>query len=188
MKKAKESRFHVHDELTAPERSLPVLKGALSSGGQVSNFLGVLAGAPAVLRAYARYRSELRQGALPLKSQQRIALAVAEHERNEYSLASLLRTARDAGLGLDEIELARRFESADPREAALLTFVRGLLDGPEVPPLHVQEEAREAGWTDEQLLETIAHVALGLLTSLITRGGNLPLDGSAEHGRLLQAA
>src|SRR5881398_357293 len=126
--KTKESRFHIHDELTAPERSLPILKGALSTGGQLSNFLGVLAGSPAVLRAYARFRSELRHGALPLKSQQRIALAVAEHERSEYSLASLLRTARDAGLGLDEIELARRFESADPREAALLRFARGLLE------------------------------------------------------------
>jgi alkylhydroperoxidase family enzyme len=188
MKKAKESRFHVHDELTAPERSLPVLKGALSSGGQLSNFLGVLAGAPAVLRAYARFRSELRQGSLPLKSQQRVAIAVAQHERSEYSLASLLRTARDAGLGLDEIALARRFESADEREAALLRFARGVLESTDVPPLHLQEEARESGWTDEQLLETIAHVALGVLTSLVTRGGNLPLDGSAEEGRLLQAA
>ena len=187
-KKAKESRFHVHDELTAPERSLPVLKGALSSGGQLSNFLGVLAGAPAVLRAYARLRSELRQGTLPLKSQQRIALAVAEHERSEYSLASLLRTARDAGLGLDEIELARRFESADRREAALLQFARGLLESQDVPPLHLHEEALEAGWTEEQLLEAIAHVGLAVLTSLITRGGNLPLDGSAEEGRLVQAA
>src|ERR671927_657869 len=113
--KTKESRFHVHDELTAPERSLPVLKGALTSGGQLSNFLGVLAGAPAVLRAYARLRSELRQGTLPLKSQQRIALAVAEHEGSEYSLATLLRTARDAGLGVDEIARARRFESAEER-------------------------------------------------------------------------
>src|SRR5947208_7646362 len=136
MKKAKESRFHVHDELTAPERSLPVLKGALSSGGQLPNFLGVLAGAPAVLRAYARFRSELRQGTLPLKTQQRIALAVAEHEGSDYALATLQRTARDAGLGLDEIALARHFESADEREAALLSFARGLLDGPAVPPLH----------------------------------------------------
>jgi alkylhydroperoxidase family enzyme len=187
-KKAKQSRFHVHDELTAPERSLPVLKGALTSGGQLSNFLGVLAGAPAVLRAYARFRSELRQGTLPLKSQQRIALAVAENEGSEYSLASLLRTAREAGLGLDEIALARRFESSDEREASLLRFTRGVLDTPDVPPLHLQEEALEAGWTEEQLLETIAHVGLGVLTSLITRGGNLPLDGSAEEGRLLHAA
>src|ERR671917_210107 len=86
--KVKESRFQVHDELTAPERSLPVLKGALASGGQLSNFLGVLAGSPAALRAYARFRSELRQGALPLKTQQRIALAVAEHQRSGYALAS----------------------------------------------------------------------------------------------------
>jgi hypothetical protein len=186
--KTKESRFHVHDELSAPERSVPILKGALATGGQLSNFLGVLAGAPAVLRAYARFRSELRQGALPLKTQQRIGLAVAEHEKSEYSLSTLLRTARDAGLGLDEIARARRFESADPREAAMLTFVRSLLDERGTPPLHPLEEAREADWTDEQLLEAVAHTGLARLTGLITRGGNLPLDGSAEQARLLQAA
>ena len=45
--KTKESRFHVHDELTAPERSLPILKGAVAGGGQLSNFLknaGLLGG------------------------------------------------------------------------------------------------------------------------------------------------
>ncbi|MBV9213415.1 MAG: carboxymuconolactone decarboxylase family protein [Actinobacteria bacterium] len=186
--KTKESRFHVHDELSAPERSLPILKGALATGGQLSNFLGVLAGAPAVLRAYARFRSELRQGGLPLKTQQRIALAVAEHEQSDYALATLIRTARDAGLGLDEIARARRFESADEREASLLRFVRGLLEEQGTPPLHLLEEAREADWTDEQLLEAIAHTSLGLMTSLITRAGNLPLDGSAEESRLIQAA
>src|SRR4051812_48439414 len=99
--KTKESRFQVHDELTAPERGLPVLKAAIAGGGQLSNFLGVLAGAPAVLRAYVRCRSELRHGELPLKTQQRIALAVAQHQQSEYWLAQLQRTARDAGLGLD---------------------------------------------------------------------------------------
>ena len=59
--KTKESRFQVHDELTAPERSVPILKGALSGGGQLPNFIGVLAGSPAALRAYARFRSELAQ-------------------------------------------------------------------------------------------------------------------------------
>ena len=78
--KTKESRFQVHDELTAPERSVPVLKGALAGGGQLSNIVGVLAGSPAALRAYARFRSELRHGTLPLRTQQRIALAVAEHQ------------------------------------------------------------------------------------------------------------
>src|SRR5919106_2764625 len=139
--KTKESRFQVHDELTAPERSLPVLKGALAGGGQLSNIVGVLAGSPATLRAYARFRSELRQGSLPLKTQQRIALGVAEHQRSEYALAQLQRTARDAGLGLDEIALAREFDSRDEREATLLRFVKALLESDGAPPRHKHEEA-----------------------------------------------
>src|ERR1700727_846505 len=43
------SRFQIHDDLTAPDGSLPVLRGALASGGQLPNFLGVLAGSPAAL-------------------------------------------------------------------------------------------------------------------------------------------
>ena len=187
--KTKESRFHIHDELTAPERSLPILKGALSTGGQLSNFLGVLAGSPAVLRAYARFRSELRQGTLPLKTQQRIALAVAEYEGSDYWLATLQRTARDAGLGLDEIARARQFESSDAREGVLLQYVKALLDADgAAPKLHFHEEAREAGWSDEQILEAVAHVSLNTFSNLVTRAGDVPRDGSHEEGRLQQAA
>jgi len=186
--KTKESRFQVHDELTAPERSLPVLNGALAGGGQLSNFIGMLAGSPATLRAYARFRSELRHGTLPLKTQQRIALAVAEHQSSEYALSALQRTARDSGLGVDEIALARGFDSADEREATLLRYVKSLLEETGPPDRHLHEEAREADWTDEQILETVAHVSLHSFTNTITRAGDVPLDGSAEESRVLKAA
>jgi alkylhydroperoxidase family enzyme len=186
--KTKESRFQVHDELTAPERSAPVLKGALAGGGQLPNFIGVLAGAPAALRGYARLRSELRHGSVPWSTQQRIALAVAEHQRSEYALSTLQRSARSAGLGLDEIALARDFDSRDEREAVLLRFVRALLEGKEAPPRHLLEEAREADWSDEQILETVAHVALASFGNLVTRAGDVPVDGSTEGSRQLKAA
>ena len=186
--KTKESRFHVHDELTAPERSLPVLRGALAGGGQLSNFLGVLAGSPAALRGYARFRSELRHGRLSWATQQRIALAVAEHEGGEYALPALHRTARDAGLGVDEIALAREFDSCDEAEASLLRFLKALLESDGAPPPYLLEEAREAGWSDEQILEAVAHTALAVFTNLVTRAGDLPRDGSAEEARLSQAA
>ncbi len=186
--KTKESRFQVHDELTAPERSATILKGALAGGGQVSNFLGVLAGSPAALRAYTRFRSELRHGSLPSATQQRIALAVAEHGGGEYALSTLQRSAREAGLGLDEIALAREFDSRDETEHALLRFVRGLLEADGPPPVHLHEEAREAGWDDEQILEAVANVALAQFSNLIARSGDVPKDGSGEEGRLLNAA
>jgi alkylhydroperoxidase family enzyme len=186
--KTKESRFQVHDELTAPERSVPVLKGALAGGGQLPNFLGVLAGSPAVLRAYARFRSELRNGALAPATQQRIALAVAEHQGSDYALTTLARTARQAGVGIDEVAAARDWGSADPREAALLRYLRALTEQRGHAPMHLHEEAREAGWTDEQLLEAVAHVALASFGNLVTRAGDVPNDGSGEDARLLQAA
>ena len=94
------------------------------------------------------------------RTAQRIALAVAEHQGSEYALSTLQRTAREAGLGLDEIALAREFDSHDEHEAVLLRFVKALLQSDGAPQLHILEEAREAGWTDEQILEAVAQVAL----------------------------
>jgi alkylhydroperoxidase family enzyme len=186
--KTQMSRFHIHDDLSAPEGSLPVLKGAMASGGQLPNFLGVLAGSPAALRAYARFRSELRHGSLTLPTLERIALAVAEHYRSQPGLAIHTRTARHAGVGIDEVAAARDWESSDPGEAALLRYLRALVEQRGHAPMHLHEEAREAGWTDEQLLEAIAYVSLESLTAMVNVAGEVPVDGSAEDTRVLRAA
>jgi AhpD family alkylhydroperoxidase len=181
------SRFQIHDELSAPERSAPILRGALSGAGQLPNFLGVLAGSPAALRAYARFRSELRHGTLTLATHERIALAVAEHQGSDQGIVMHSRTARGAGLGLDEVARARQFESGDPREQALLRYVRALLEDRR-PAMHLHEEAREAGWSDEQLLEAIAAVSLESFTAMVNVAGEIPVDGSSEVSRTLKAA
>ncbi len=181
------SRFHIHDELSAPEGSVPVLRGALATGGQLPNFLGVLAGSPAALRAYARFRSELRHGSLSLQTIERIALAVAEHQHSEPGIELHSRTARQAGLGLDEVALAREFDSRDEREATLLRYVKALVEHGK-PAMHVHEEAREAGWSDEQILEAIAATAIETFTAMVNVAGDVPVDGSWEDSRRLKAA
>jgi AhpD family alkylhydroperoxidase len=129
----------------------------------------------------------LRHGTLTLATLERIALAVAEHHGSEAGIAMHTRAARGAGLGIDEVTAARNFTSADPREAALLRYLRALIvDGR--PPMHLHEEAREAGWRDEQLLEAIAAVALEGFVSMVNVGGEVPLDGSSEESRTLKAA
>jgi alkylhydroperoxidase family enzyme len=188
MPKTPMSRFPVHDELTAPEASLPVLNGALNTAGQLPNFVGVLAGSPAALRAYARFRAELRHGTLTLPTLERIALAVAEHYRSQPGIVLHARTARQAGIGIDEVGAARRWESADPREAALLRYLRPLAESRGEAPTHLIEEAREAGWSDEQLLEAIAVLALEAFTAMVNVAGDVPVDGSPEETRVLRAA
>lgn len=182
------SRFPVHDDLTAPEGSLPVLRGALATAGQLPNFLGVLAGSPAALRGYARFRAELRHGKLTLPTLERISLAVAEHHGSQPGIALHTRTARAAGLGLDEVALAREFDAIDAREAALLRFLKAVVEGDGPPPIHLHEAALEAGWTDEHLLEAIAYVALETFTAMVNVAGDVPVDGSAEETRQVRAA
>ncbi len=170
------SRFQIHDELTAPDESAPLIKTIQATGGAVTKFVGVLAGSPAVLRAYTRMRSELRGGVLPQATRERIALAVAEHREDNYSIAQHAKSARRAGLGLDEVSRARSFSSSDEKEAALLVFLKETLDADGPPPLHLHEEAREIGWTDEEILEAVGHLALNEFQSLIASAAALPKD------------
>jgi alkylhydroperoxidase family enzyme len=188
MMKTQMSRFQIHDDLTAPQGSVPVLRGALASGGQLPNFLGVLAGSPAALRAYAKFRSELRHGRLSLATLERIALGVAEYYDSAPGIAMHSRAARNAGLALDEVALARNFNSKDPREAALLRYLQALVEDRGHAPMHLHEEAREAGWDDEQILEAIAALALEAFTAMVNVAGEVPVDGSTEASRTLQAA
>jgi len=182
------SRFQIHDELTAPESAIPVLRGAVAGGGRLPNFLGVLAGSPAALRAYVRARSELRHGALGPATIERIALAVADRHQSAAGLALHTRAARQAGLTLDEVALAREGDSRDEREATLLRYLRPLIDGPAQPAMHLHEEAREAGWSDEQLLEAISQVAIETYTAMINLAGDVPADATPERAATLRAA
>ena len=47
--------------------------------------------------------------------------------------------------------------------------------------MHLHEEAREAGWSDEQLLEAIAYVALESFTAMVNVAGDVPVDGSSRR-------
>jgi AhpD family alkylhydroperoxidase len=186
--KTRISRFTVHDDLSAPEASVPILKGARASAGQLPNFLGVLAGSPASLRGYTRFRAELRHGSLPAPTLERISLAVAQHFGSEPGLDLHRRVARQTGIDLDDIALAREWDARDPHDAILLRWLRDLIVDHATPPLHVHEEARESGWSEEQLLEAIAFASLESLTAMVNVAGDVPVDGSVETGRQLRAA
>jgi alkylhydroperoxidase family enzyme len=176
--KTEVSRFHIHDELTAPDASAPLLKSIQTAGGAISKFLGVLAESPSAFRAYTRFRTELRKGPLPQATRERIGLAVAERRDDPYTLNQYARTARAAGLGLDEVARAREFASSDEKEAALLALLKETLELDQNPPHHLVEEAREAGWSDEEILDSLAELALAEFQSLLSVAAELPLESS----------
>ena len=143
----------------------------------MTKFVGVLAGAPAVLRAYTRMRSELRGGVLPQATRERIALAVAEHrERHLQHRPAREVGARAPGLGLDEVSRPAASPRPTRRRRRCSTYLKAPLEADGRPPQHLHEEAREIGWTDEEILEAVAHLALNEFQSLIASAAALPKD------------
>ena len=60
----------------------------------------------------------------------------------------------------EEIRRAQRFESEDAQRAAGLRFVREVVETRGHPSDEAFEGAREAGYSDEEILEMVANVAL----------------------------
>lgn len=60
----------------------------------------------------------------------------------------------------EEIRRAQGFESEDARRAAGLRFVREVVETRGHPSDEALDGAREAGYSDEEILEMVAHVAL----------------------------
>jgi alkylhydroperoxidase family enzyme len=65
----------------------------------------------------------------------------------------------------DEIERSQRFESEDDQRAAALRFAREVVESRGHPSDESLEEAREAGYTDEQIIEMVATVVLATFTN-----------------------
>ena len=137
-------------------------------------------------------RSELRRGTLPA--------ADAGADRARGRRVPRLRVRRrgprarrpqPSGSSLDEIDLARRFTSRDEREAGAAALPRDRCSRTAAQvPVHLHEEAREQGWTDEQILEALG--ACGARRLLVPRDacrrdparGHLARGQAAQEGRL----
>ena len=145
-------------------------------------------GAPAALRAYVRFRTELRHGVLPRATVERIGLAVATMHGAEPDLTQHARGAREAGIGIDEIRRARQWGSADERQAALLRWLAPLAEHDRVVPDHLHEEAiRRPARPTSSCSRPIGVVALESFSAMVDVAGEVPIDGSSESTRQLRA-
>jgi alkylhydroperoxidase family enzyme len=76
----------------------------------------------------------------------------------------------------DEIDRARLFESQDPRAGAILAFARAVLDGDgEVSDTDV-DAAYAAGLSDEEVAETVGHVAVNVLTNYFNKAVDVDVN------------
>jgi len=160
----------------AAARTRGMLNGALAKQGFVSNLLRVFAHSPSVLKGYLSFHEALAKGAFDASLREQIALAVAEANLCGYCLSVHAFAGARSGLSASEIAAARQAAARSARSDAILKFARSIIvSRGEVSDADLAQ-ARAAGLTDADIVETVAHVALNTWLNYMNHVARPPLD------------
>lgn len=144
--------------------------------GAVPNVFRVLGNAPAALEGYLNLDGALAAGSFNGKIREQIALAVAKSNLCSYCLSAHTFIAGRAGLTEKDIADAGRAVAATAKTEAILKLARDIVvQRGEVSDSDL-EQARTSGLTDGEIIETVANVALNILTNYVNHVARTVVD------------
>ncbi len=161
---------------TADAPAASLLENVRKQMGSVPNLISTMANSPAVAKAYLGMSGALAGGGLPTPLREQLALTVGEANGCDYCLAAHTMLGKAAGL-TDEAALdARRASADEPKAQAALTLARQIME----TRGHVSDDdlqaARDAGLTDGDIAEVVAHVALNIFTNYFNHVAQTQVD------------
>ncbi len=170
------SRLTIPAREDAPAKSQPFLNAVEKQLGVVPNLFRLVGSSPAALEGYLGLNGALGR-TLDAKTRERIALAVAQANGCDYCLSA------HAYLGLNlakiddaEIALNRAGHSGDAKADAALIFARKVLDARGRVSDADLAAIRLAGFSEAQVIEIVASVALNVLTNYINNVAETDID------------
>lgn len=161
-------------ETTAERKA--ILSDIHAAFGATPNMFKAVANSPAALKSMWGSFGALGAGVIPAKLGELIAVAIANRNACEYCLAAHTALGRKAGAASQEMTAAQDGKSDDPKTAAALTFVLAVVEGRGQIDEPALQALRTAGYSDEEIVEILAHVALNLFTNYINVAFAVPVD------------
>jgi uncharacterized peroxidase-related enzyme len=161
----------------APEKSQPLLQAIHKQLGVVPNLHRVIANSPAALEGYVSLNGALMKGALEAPTRERIALAMAELNGCDYCLSAHTYLGKNLSKLSDaEIAANRDGGSTDVKADAAVRFAVKVAENRGHPGAEDVQAVKQAGYTDAQVIEIVAHVALNTLTNYINETVKTEID------------
>ncbi|WP_064574574.1 carboxymuconolactone decarboxylase family protein [Cupriavidus gilardii] len=148
-----------------PADSKPTLDAFTRNIGFTPNMMATFAQSPIAFNAWAGLLGSLSK-ALDVKTRDSIGLAVSEVNGCNYCLTVHSFTAEHmAKLPADDIILARKGRATDPRRDAAVQFARKVIETRGNVSDADLKIVRDAGYTDANIMEIVALVAMYSLTN-----------------------
>ena len=176
------------DPAVATGKAKQLLDAVQAKFGITPNLTRTFAHSPAALEAYLNFAGGLGGGVLDAKFREQIALAVAQANSCQYCLSAHTVLGGMAGLKPEEIQASRSSRSTDAKKNAGLLFAQAVVvQRGEVSSAAV-ENVRKAGFTDAEIVEIVANVALNSLTNYVNHVAATDVDFPAVEVALSPAA
>jgi uncharacterized peroxidase-related enzyme len=170
------ARINPVNRSAADAATVRLLDGVQKKLGIVPNLIATMANSPAVANAYLGFSQSLSTGTLPARLREQLALVVGETNGCEYCVAAHTALGKGAGLSEEETCDARRAVAADEKERAALEFARKIVtDRGNISDDDVQA-VRRAGYSDGEIGEIVANVALNIFTNYFNHVAGTEVD------------
>ncbi len=140
------------------------------------NMTRVMANSPAVLQGYLSFSGALASGSLDAKLREEIALEVGEQNACQYCVSAHTAIGKMTGLTDSEIDAARDAKSSSAKNAAALKFAKEIVARKGQTSDADVQAVRAAGFTDGEIAEIIAHVALNVFTNYFNNTAGVEVD------------
>ncbi len=144
--------------------------------GMTPNLMKTLATAPAALEGYLTFGAALGHGNLDPQFREQIAIAVAQANSCDYCLSAHTALGRKAGLKPEEVAMNRDAHSTDAKRDAGLQFVQALVMQRGEVSDQTLAEVKAAGYSDGDVAEIVAHVAINVFTNYFNNVARTEVD------------
>ncbi|NYE59560.1 putative peroxidase-related enzyme [Duganella sp. 1224] len=144
--------------------------------GATPNMFKAVANSTAALKSMWGSFGALGGGVIGAKLGEQIAVAIADRNDCEYCLAAHTALGRKAGATAEEMSAAQAGRSDDPKTAAALRFATAVVNNRAQISDEEVTSLREVGFSDEEIVEILAHVALNLFTNYVNVAFKVPVD------------
>jgi len=147
----------------ATGRSKELLDAVKAKLGMTPNLMTTMAQSPAVLQAYLQFNDSLATGDLSRKLRELIAVSVGESNSCHYCVSA--HSAIGKGIGVSD-----RQTDAVIRFARSVVTNRGQVSDKDLASM------RDAGFSDGDIAEVVAHVALNIFTNYFNLVADTDID------------
>ncbi|MGJ8637254.1 MAG: carboxymuconolactone decarboxylase family protein [Phycisphaerales bacterium] len=160
----------------APSDTAATLSAIKGKIGMVPNIYATMAHAPAALNAILGFGEANSKLSLSAPLREQIALAVAGINSCDYCASAHTTIGKGAGLKEDELASNLAGSASDPKTQAFLTLTKQIVE----KQGHLSDAdlsaARDAGITDQEVIEVISVVAQNIFTNYFNHIADPEID------------